>query len=166
MITPGYVQQMAFYSRWMNDGLFAACDQLSDEQRRQNCGAFFKSIHATLNHLLWADQIWLHRLTGTPAPISEGIPGSAGQYESYEELKRERAAFDQVIDEWANGIDAASLEGDLSWYSGAVGREITKPRWLLITHMFNHQTHHRGQVHCMVTGFGVKTADTDLPLMP
>ncbi len=165
MITPGYVRQMALYSRWMNDGLFAACDRLGDADRRQDRGAFFKSIHATLNHLLWADQIWLHRLAATPAPMSEGIPGSVGQYESYEDLKRERAAFDRVIEEWANGIDAASLEGDLSWYSGAVGREITKPRWLLITHMFNHQTHHRGQVHCMVTGFGVKTADTDLALM-
>ena len=166
MITPGYVQQMSAYSSWMNGRIYGACDQLCDEDRKKNCGAFFKSIHATLNHLFWADQMWMHRLAGTPAPVSEGVSGSVDQYESYEDLKREHAQFDQVIEDWAVAIDSASLEGDLTWYSGVMGREITKPRWLLITHMFNHQTHHRGQVHCMLTGFGIKTADTDLPLMP
>lgn len=166
MITPAYVRKMSTYNIWMNDGIFGACDQLGDEDRKKDCGAFFKSIHGTLNHHLWGDQIWMHRFAATPAPQSEGIPGSVGQYDSYEDLKRERNAFDQVIDEWARDIEPAALEGDLTWYSGAAGREITKPRWLLITHMFNHQTHHRGQVHGMLTGFGIKTADTDLPLMP
>ncbi|MHA1165757.1 MAG: DinB family protein [Alphaproteobacteria bacterium] len=166
MITPGYVQQMSVYNRWMNDGIFGACDQLSDDDRKKNCGAFFKSIHGTFNHLLWADQIWMHRFAATPAPQSEGIPGSVSQYASYNDLKRERAAFDQVIDAWATDIDPGSLEGELTWYSGIAGREITKPRWLLITHMFNHQTHHRGQVHCLLTRFGVETPTTDLPLMP
>ena len=166
MITPGYVQQMALYSRWMNDGLFAACDQLSDEDRKMDCGAFFKSIHGTLNHLLWADQIWLHRLAATPAPISEGIPGSVAQYESYDDLKRERTAFDQVIEEWASGIELESLEGDLSWYSGAVGRDITRPRWLLVTHMFNHQTHHRGQVTTLIKQAGYEPGVTDLMWLP
>lgn len=166
MITAGYVQKMSAYNRWMNEGIYSACDQLSDEDRKKDCGAFFKSIHGTLNHILWSDQIWMHRLAGTPVPQSEGIPGSVSQYASYEDLKRERIAFDQVIDDWATDIDPASLDGGLTWYSGAAGREITKPRSVLITHLFNQQTHHRGQVHCMLTGFGIKTADTDLALMP
>lgn len=166
MISPGYVQKMSEYNIWMNDGIYGACDQLTDEDRKKDHGAFFKSIHGTLNHHLWGDQIWLHRFSGTPAPQSEDIPGSVSQYQTYEDLKRERAAFDQVIDEWAAGISPEALEGDLTWYSGAAGHEITKPRWLLITHMFNHQTHHRGQVHSMLTGLGIKTAVTDLPLMP
>ncbi len=166
MITPGYVQKMSAYSSWMNDGIYGACDQLSDGDRKKDCGTFFKSIHGTLNHHLWGDQIWMHRFTGTPAPQSEAIPGSVSQYDSFEDLKRERGAFDQVIADWAGDIEPAELEGDLTWYSGAAERELSRPRWLLITHMFNHQTHHRGQVHGMLTGFGVKTADTDLPLMP
>lgn len=165
MITPGYARTMASYGRWMNEGISGACDQLSDEDRKKDCGAFFKSIHGTLNHLLWADQIWMHRFVETPAPLSEDIPGSVSQYESYEDLKRERAAFDAVIGDWAASLDPASLEGDLTWYSGSAGREVTKPRWLLITHMFNHQTHHRGQMHCLLTQFGVKTPTTDMPFM-
>lgn len=166
MIAPAHMQTMASYSRWVNEGIFGACDQLSDEQLKQDRGAFFKSVHGTLNHLLWGDQIWMHRFAATPAPISEDIPGSVSQYESYDDLKRERVSFDQIIDDWAASLDSASLEGDLSWYSGSAGREITKPKWLLFTHMFNHQTHHRGQVHCLLTGFGVETPTMDLPFSP
>ncbi len=166
MITPSYVQRMAAYSGWMNDSIFAVCETLSDEDRKKDCGAFFKSIHGTLNHLLWADQIWMSRFTDTPAPVSEDIPGSVSQYESFEGLKRERVAFDQVIEGWAAGLEQTEMEGDMTWYSGSAGREITKPRTLLITHMFNHQTHHRGQVHCLLTQFGVQTPTTDMPFMP
>ena len=93
MITPSYVQKMSTYNRWMNGGIYGACDQLKDENRRQDCGAFFKSIHGTLNHILWSDQVWMHRFVATPAPHSEDIPGSVSQYESYEDLKREREGW-------------------------------------------------------------------------
>jgi uncharacterized damage-inducible protein DinB len=66
---------------------------------------------------------------------------------------------------WADTLDAAWLAGDLVYVSSAVG-ELTRPRWMLVTHMFNHQTHHRGQVHCMLTQAGGKPHDTDLPIMP
>ena len=82
------------------------------------------------------------------------------------DLKRERSAFDATIIDWADHLDASSLAGDLTWYSGAAKAELTKPKWLLVTHMFNHQTHHRGQTHCMLTQAGGKPKDTDLPLMP
>jgi uncharacterized damage-inducible protein DinB len=84
-------------------------------------------------------------------------------FDSWEELERERWAFDQVIIDWAEKLDPAWLEGDLSWYSGAIQREVTKPKALLVVNMFNHQTHHRGQVHCMLTQAGVRPGDTDLP---
>jgi uncharacterized damage-inducible protein DinB len=157
---------MSAYNRWINDGIFGACDQLTDEDRKKDCGAFFKSIHGTLNHILWADQMWMHRFVNTPAPLCDGIPESQSLYESCEDLKHERTAFDGVIDDWAAKLDAASLEGALTWYSDSAGCDVTKPRWLVITHMFNHQTHHRGQVHCMLTRFGVKTPTTDLPFLP
>ena len=62
MITPGYVQRMARYNRWQNENLYGAADELSDEARRMDRSSFFKSIHATLSHILWADQIWMSRL--------------------------------------------------------------------------------------------------------
>jgi len=163
MITPGHVRAMAEYNRWQNENLYGAAEGLDDRARKAPRGAWFGSIHATLNHILYGDQIWMSRFAGTPKPKASSIPDSVGMYEAWGDLKRERTAFDQVIIEWADRLDPAGLAGDLTWLSGAVGRELTSPRWLLVTHMFNHQTHHRGQVHCMLTQAGVRPGSTDLP---
>jgi uncharacterized damage-inducible protein DinB len=165
MIDAAYVQRMARYNRWQNENLYGAADALSDAERRRERGAFFGSIHATLNHILWGDRAWMSRLAGTPKPEG-GIPQSVSIHADWDELKRERAAFDQVMIDWADRVDDATLGGELTWFSGAIKAEVRKPRWLLVTHMFNHQTHHRGQVHCMLTQAGRKPGDTDLPFMP
>jgi uncharacterized damage-inducible protein DinB len=163
MIAPDYVRAMASYNRWQNENTYGAAGALTDNQRKESRGAFFGSIHGTLNHLLWGDQMWMSRFAGTPKPRAPGIPGSEAMYEAWTDLVHERRSFDQVILEWANGISADWLSGDLTWFSAATGREVTKPKWLLVAHMFNHQTHHRGQVHCMLTQCGVKPGATDLP---
>jgi uncharacterized damage-inducible protein DinB len=163
MITVDYVRTMADYNRWQNENLYGAADRLSDAQRKEQRGAFFGSIHGTLNHLLFGDQIWMSRFAGTPKPKAPGIPESVAMYESWDELKRERVAFDGVILDWAERLDPEWLSGDLTWFSGALGREVSRPRCLLLTHMFNHQTHHRGQVHCLLTQCGAKPGVTDLP---
>ena len=165
MINVAYVRRMARYNRWQNENLYGVADTLSDAERGRRRGAFFGSIHATLNHLLWADRIWMSRLAGTPRPAG-GIPESVSLHADWNVLQRERAAFDAVMLDWADRLDAAALAGDLTWYSGAIKTELRTPRWLLVTHMFNHQTHHRGQVHCMLTQAGGKPGDTDLPFMP
>ena len=165
MIDPGYVQGMARYIRWQNDNLYGVADSLSEADRRRERGAFFGSIPATFNHLLWADQIWMSRLAGSPRPEG-GIPESVSRHAQWSDLKRERGAFDEIIIDWADHLDPAWLAGDLTWYSVAAKTELSNPRWLLVTHMFNHQTHHRGQTHCMLTQAGGKPKDTDLPLMP
>jgi uncharacterized damage-inducible protein DinB len=164
MIEAAYVQRMARYNRWQNASLYGAADVLSDDERRRECGAFFGSVHKTLSHLLWADRMWMSRFTDVPKPQG-GIPESATHYPEWEGLKRERAAFDETIVQWADGLDPDWLAGDLTWYSGAVKRDLTKPKWLLVAHMFNHQTHHRGQVHCMLTQAGGRPQATDLPFM-
>ena len=123
------------------------------------------SVFATLNHLLWADRIWMSRLAGTAKPAG-GIPESVSLHTDWADLKHERSAFDAAMIEWADRLDPAALNGELTYYSGAIKAEVRKPRWLLVTHMFNHQTHHRGQVHCMLTQAGGKPGDTDLPFMP
>lgn len=166
MITTDYVRTMSRYGTWQNESVFGAADGIGDAARRENRGAFFGSIHATLNHLLWGDQIWMSRFAGTPAPDAPTIPDSVSQIDDWEGLKSERIAFDAVIRDWADGLDAAWLEGSMTWYSVAAEREITAPHGLLVTHMFNHQTHHRGQANAMLTAAGAKVDDTDLMLLP
>ena len=105
----------------------------------------------------------MSRFADTPKPKVPSIPESVAMLESWGELKRERRAFDEVIADWAGRLDPKWLEGDLTWFSGAIGREMSMPKALLVTHLFNHQTHHRGQVHCLLTQCGVKPGVTDLP---
>jgi uncharacterized damage-inducible protein DinB len=165
MIDTRYVQLMARYNRWQNENLYAVADGLPDEERKKSGGAFFGSIHATLNHLLWVDRIWMSRFAGTPKPEG-GIPQSVALHETWHDLKRDRAGFDATIVDWANGLDAAWIEGDLTWYSGLAKRDVSKPTATLLLHFFNHQTHHRGQVHCLLTQTGVTAHVTDLVAMP
>jgi uncharacterized damage-inducible protein DinB len=165
MIDRAYVQRMARYNRWQNENLYGVADLLSDDERRRERGGVFGSIHKTLSHLLWGDQIWMSRFTDTPK-LKAGIPESVSLFPGWMELTTERAAFDQTMIDWADRVDLAWLAADDTYYSSATKREWTRPRWMLVTHMFNHQTHHRGQVHCMLTQAGVKPSDTDLPVMP
>ena len=123
MITPAYVRTMAAYNRWQNRSLYGAADSLGDDVRKQPRGAFFGSIHGTLNHLLWADQIWMSRFAGTPRPKAAGIPESVSMFERWDDLKGERAAFDEAIIGWAGKLEPQWLEGDLTWYSGAAKAE-------------------------------------------
>ena len=166
MITPAYVRSMAAYNRWQNQNLISAADRLADAERKAPRFAFFGSIHGTLNHLLWADQLWMRRFAGEPRPEAVTIAQSPFLYADWDDLKRQRDALDGAIIEWANGLDAHWLQDNLHWYSNAAKRELTRPKALVLVHFFNHQTHHRGQVHCMLTQCGVKPGDTDLPLMP
>ncbi len=165
MISPDHVQLMAKYNAWQNGSLFSAATSLSDEERKRDRGAFFGSIHGTLNHLLWGDQTWMSRFNGTTPPGVKGGQASAGYYDKWDELLRERKIFDDVILEWAERVSQSWLDEDLTWYSGAAGRDLSKPKWLLVTHFFNHQTHHRGQVHAMLTQAGAKPEDTDIIVM-
>ncbi len=165
MILPAYTQRMARYNRWQNASLYAVANGLSAEERKQPRGAFFGSIHNTLSHLLWADQLWMSRFSELPRPQG-GIAESVALFPDWQMLCAERAGCDRAIVEWADGIDGSWLMGEQTYYSGAAKRELTRPRWMLVTHMFNHQTHHRGQVHCMLTQVGGKPQDTDLPLTP
>ena len=79
------------------------------------------------------------------------------------DLTQRRVEKDSRLESWANGVSEAWLQDDLTWLSGISNREMTKPRTLLVMHLFNHQTHHRGQAHAMLTAAGKATGDTDLP---
>ncbi len=164
MIEPAFVRSMARYNAWQNESLYGAASTLDDAARKLDRGAFFHSIHGTLCHLLWADRMWLHRFAGTEKP-SVRIGDSAGMIADWDELAAQRRDFDAVIIDWAQRVSPDWLAGDLSWFSGATQREMRKPVGLLVAHLFNHQTHHRGQVHAMLTAAGAKPDDTDLMLL-
>lgn len=165
MIDPGYVHLMARYNRWQNSNLYGAADALSEDARRADRGAFFGSIHATLSHLLWGDTMWMSRFDGWDAP-GGGIAGSVAWVSDWEALKEGRAKADRRIVDWAGRVSGEALDADLSWHSGALGRDVSKPMGLCVAHFFNHQTHHRGQVHAMLTAAGAEPGDTDLFIMP
>ncbi len=166
MISRAYIETMADYNRWQNSSLYDAASNLSDVERRADRGAFFGSIHATLSHLMWGDKIWLNRFGAEETARKSSIADSVNEGSDWQEMVQERRMLDQLIIEWAQGVDETTLGGDLTWYSGAMDREVSKPLGLLIAHFFNHQTHHRGQVHAMLTAAGQKPDDTDLPFKP
>ncbi|MGH6676119.1 MAG: DinB family protein, partial [Xanthobacteraceae bacterium] len=143
MIDRAYMQRMASYDRWQNDNLYGVADALSETEHRKERGAWFGSIHKTLNHILCGDKSWMSRFTDLPRP-AVGIPDSVSLFTDWQGLKSERTAFDTKILDWTGGVDDAWLAADQTYFSGATKREWTRPRWLLVTHMFNHQTHHRG----------------------
>jgi uncharacterized damage-inducible protein DinB len=165
MIDADYVRTLARYAAWQNESLIAAAASLSAEARRADRGAFFGSIEATLNHVLWADRIWMHRLAGHPKPHRRSIGDSIYETDTWEAYVAARRATDAAVADWAAALEDAAVAGDLVWYSGAAGREIAKPRGFVVVHVFNHQTHHRGQVHAMLTAAGARPDDTDLFLL-
>ncbi|WP_333712778.1 DinB family protein [Yoonia sp.] len=165
MITPEYCRLMARYNAWQNDGLRGMVGGMDRETLLHDRGAFWGSIMGTLNHLLWADLMWISRLDGEEG-TDVRLKGSPDFTPTPAVWAAERFRMDARIRLWADAVHALDLVGDLAWYSGAAGREITKPKALCVIQMFNHQTHHRGQVHQMLTSLGLKPGDTDLPFMP
>jgi uncharacterized damage-inducible protein DinB len=164
VISPEYVRLMARYNRWQNDSLYREAGLLSDEVRRHERGAFFGSIHGTLSHLLWGDSIWMHRFSGSERPPG-GIGESPYLIKDWEALATRRANLDGQILSWAENLRQDWLDGTMTWVTNSRNSEMTRPNWVLVTHFFNHQTHHRGQVHAMLTAAGAKPDATDLVFM-
>ena len=162
MIDPAWCRMMAAYNSEMNRRLYSATDGLDEASRRADLGAFFGSLQGTLNHILWADHQWMSRFDGWEKP-EKGIRDSTEFMQDWAAQKALRVGTDQRIEAWAARVEPSALTGDLTWFSGAAQREMTKPRGALVTHMFNHQTHHRGQAHALLTRLGVRPQDTDLP---
>jgi uncharacterized damage-inducible protein DinB len=114
---------MANYNSWANTRLYRMAGQLSDEQCQCDVGAYFKSLHGTLNHLLVTDRIWMSRLTEAGAAPNR---------------------LDAQLEEPLRHLHR--LDADRSARSQA--------------HLFNHQTHHRGQAHAILTGLGMKEPES------
>lgn len=164
MIDAGYAQTMARYNAWQNHAVYHAASQLDANARRADKGLFWGSVEGTLSHMYWGDLIWIARFDGGEGPVAD-LSQTATAYD-WDTLWTGRPQLDARIAAWAWGVQPADLEGDLSWYSGAADKQMTLPRALCVMQLFNHQTHHRGQIHAVLTAAGIKTDDTDLPFMP
>lgn len=158
-----YAQTMARYNCWMNERLYAACATLTDEERKSDAGAFFHSIHGTLNHILLADRTWMARFAGEPVAYT-----SLDQelYTDFLELQREREQDDNRIIKWATALNVDNVMRALSFKGITIPEVRTYPFWLVVTHFFNHQTHHRGQVTALLSQLGIDPGVTDLLRVP
>jgi uncharacterized damage-inducible protein DinB len=163
MISTEYARTMAAYNRWMNGRLYDCCATLPDAERKRDAGAFFRSIHGTLNHLLLGDRIWLGRFMGKPFPVT-----SLDQElcRDFAELRAEREAADEAITRWAAGLWEADLAADMTYTSIANPQPRRHPRWVGVAHFFAHQTHHRGQLTTLLSQRGIDPGATDLIWLP
>lgn len=163
MYPDSYFILMAEYNQWMNHSLYAACALLSDEQRKRDLEAFFKSIHETLNHILVVDKAWMGRFLNKPFSAQ-----STGHelYGDYDALHKEREKEDARIVQWASSLEPQWLGNAFAFTSSIDGKRRVLPAWVAVTHMFNHQTHHRGQVTTLMTQLGVDPGIMDIPWLP
>lgn len=152
-------QALARYNVLANQRLYAACAELGDAGRKQDRQAFFSSIHGTLNHILLADRLWMARFEG--APITTYRLNDI-LYQDFGDLSAARIAEDARITAFTDSMTDAFAARTLTWTNFA-GRTSSEVQSILVTHMFNHQTHHRGQVHNMLTQAGVAAPVLDLP---
>jgi uncharacterized damage-inducible protein DinB len=153
---------MAQYNQWMNQKLYQLCATIPDEERKKDRGAFFQSIHGTLDHILYGDKVWMGRFRQQPfsANINQWL------YENFEELKQERERMDHEILEWTKQLSPDWLASNFEYKSKLYGKTKIIPAWILVSHLFNHQTHHRGQLTTLLTQLGYDYGSTDLPWMP
>jgi uncharacterized damage-inducible protein DinB len=147
---------MARYNAWANTRLYRMAGNLSDEQYRRDVGAFFKSLHGTLNHVLVADRIWMSRMTGTGVAPTRL---DAILFDDLGELSEARRTEDERILRFVEERTDAQLEAPLDYRMMDRSKQQQKLREVL-AHLFNHQTHHRGQAHGILTALGVKDPDS------
>ncbi len=143
-----HYRMFAGYNAWCNARLYDAAATVSDADYRADRGAFFKSLHGTLNHLLVGDRIWMRRFTGK----GEQPPSlDAILHEDFAELRAARQAEDARISGYVEGLTEADLAGTLRYRTFVRPQEIEQPLAPALDHFFNHQTHHRGQAHALLS---------------
>ena len=160
---PELWRTLARYNRWMNGQLYGAAATLTDSERKRDLGAFFHSLHGTLNHLLLTDRVWLGRLGGEPFPVT-GLDQEL--YGDFDELWRERQRTDGDIEALVAGFGALDLDRVVRYRRRSGGEAKARPLTVVMTHLFNHQTHHRGQATVLLGQLGRDYGVTDLIALP
>jgi len=141
-------EMLAAYNAWANERLFAAAARVPEYQYRADHGVFFHSLHGTLNHLLVGDRIWMHRFTGEG---EEPKALAAILYDDLASLAVARTTEDARILAYVSGLDETALAGAIRYRSTRSPAALEQRLAPLLLHFFNHQTHHRGQAHAILT---------------
>jgi uncharacterized damage-inducible protein DinB len=153
---------LAGYNRWANARLYQAVRPLPEADYRADRGAFFRSLHGTLNHLLVADRVWMRRFTGT-GPVQTRLDEIL--FEDFTALEDAREQEDERIIGYVDLLTESDLAETFTYRPISDPREVTRPLALALAHFFNHQTHHRGQAHALVTMAAGNAAMPSLDLM-
>lgn len=163
MIDPEYCVALAEYNRWQNESLLNVSEKLKPGELEEDKKLFFGSMAKTWNHIVMMDLSWLDRFHSRPI---QKLDFHEMQFANLSELKKLRTELDSTISEWVKTITSEWLTQDLKFYSYMYKKEITLPIWLLITHFFNHQTHHRSQISTALLQSGLDYGVTDIPWNP
>ncbi len=154
-----HYRMFGHYNGWANARLYDAVSRLDEAQYRADRGAFFKSVHGTLNHLLATDMIWMKRFTGEgDAPDRL----DAILCETFGALRLARVAQDARIVAYVDGLTDARITGTISYRRVSSPEQFVQQLAPALAHWFNHQTHHRGQAHALLTGLGQPATELDL----
>ncbi|MET3613073.1 putative damage-inducible protein DinB [Rhizobium aquaticum] len=154
-----HFNMFAHYNRWANAALYAEAAKLTREEFNRPTGAFFGSLMATLNHLLVADLIWLHRFSGegsVPTLLNENLFAEFGP------LDAARKDEDDRIIRWVGTLSEDAINGDFTYTPMTSPQSVTQKLGPALAHIFNHQTHHRGQAHMILTTLGKPSLALDL----
>ncbi len=151
------------YNRWMNHKLYTVCETVSDEQRKRDMGAFFRSIHGTLNHLLLGERLWMGRFTGTEFPVESLDQELYGEFDA---LWQARTDTDEAICAWIDSLEETDLDRIIA-FKAVVTQRTHRFRLVdALLHFFHHQTHHRDQVTTLLSQLGLDFGTTDMMWMP
>ncbi len=154
-----HFEMMASYNAWANARVFDAALALPEDDYRRDLGAAFKSLHGTLNHMFVADVIWLARFRGHPNP-----PWTLDHlaHDDRRELRARREALDRDIIGFTGALTDRDLAREFTYRTIVQPAVMTQPLSPALAHFYNHQTHHRGQCHAMLTGLTGQAPSLDL----
>jgi len=168
-----HIRLMARYNQWMNSGVYEAAATLTAEQLKEDRGAFFGSLLGTLNHIMVGDIIWLKRFAQHPADLSalseiRQLPSPAALntilHDDFKQLEQIRRSLDEIILNWVMQLTSEHLSDELR-YTNTRGEVSSRNLGLLVSHFFNHQTHHRGQATTLLSQLGLDPGVTDLLML-
>ena len=154
-----HIRLMSNFNAWANKLIYAVCSQLSDQEYRIDRKAFLGSIHHMLNHLILVDRIWICRFLGYEDSEIHSLDQIL--FDDFEELQQARIDKDQRLIDLIDSIDQSQLDQILQ-YKPMCGENTNYAFEQILLTVFNHQTHHRGQVHAMLTQCGRKVPGMDL----
>ena len=154
-----HIQLMSNFNAWANQIIYDVCSELSDEEYRLDRKAFFGSIHHTLNHLLLVDRLWVCRLGGYEDSEIHSLDQIL--FEEFDELREARVQEDKRMIDLVGEWDQSELNRSISYTRMNGVKDENSVEEIMLT-VFNHQTHHRGQIHAMLTQCDREIPDLDL----